>query len=612
MAGSWFDELRRRNVLRAAGLYLVGAWLLVQVSATVLPLFEVPAWVARAVVVVLAVGFVPALAFAWVFEWTPEGLRRDAELPPAHATAGNPQAARRLDRLIIVVLALGLGYFALDKFVLQARRVGPQADVAAAASATHAKAAVAAAATATSQEQSIAVLPFTNLSADPEQAYFSDGLSEDLITSLSQLGGLKVISRNSSFRFRDSKDDVRTIGKALGVARLLSGSVRRAGGQVRISAELTDVADGRSLWSKNYDRPYESLFKLQDEITAAVAAELKAQLLTPAQAGASAQDDRPPSGNLAAYSAYLQGRYYAARINAADYPRAFGYLERAIALDPAYARAHATLASALAIDAAVYLRRAPARAAFARAEREIAVALRQAPTAAYVRTVHAQVLSNAALRWREAEAESRHAVALAPNDADALATHAQDLANLGRVAESVPLARRALARDPLNPSNWYWLSWSLASLGDLDAAQEAAGRMRELQTGFDPGIAQQVMLDLLRGHAAAGVQRAAQMAPGIWRDIALAIANQKAGDPAAAERTLRHLIATGADEAAYQIAEAYAVRGDADQVFAWLERAWVNRDSGLRRLLSDPLMAGYRADPRFAAFRAKIGLAEGG
>jgi TolB-like protein/Tfp pilus assembly protein PilF len=603
VTGNLFGELRRRNVIRAAGLYLVGAWLLVQVSATVLPLFDVPAWIARAVVVALAVGFVPAMAVAWVFEWTPQGLKRDAELPPAQA-AGNPQGARRLDRLIIVVLALGLGYFALDKFVLQPARSGTQAAVAA-ASAAGPKAPGAAKA----QEQSIAVLPFSNLSADPEQAFFSDGLSEDLITSLSQLGGLKVISRNSSFHFRDSKLDATAIGKALGVARLLSGSVRRDGGQVRISAELTDVADGRTLWSKNYDRAYAGLFKLQDEITAAVAGELKARLLSPAAAGAVAQDERPPSGNLEAYNATLQGRFYVARNNADDYKRAITELEHAIALDPAYARAHATLATALVLDAAVYLGGAEAQAAVARARKEVDIALRLAPDLAFAHTVNSLVLSNGELRWVQAEAESRRAVELAPNDAEALAVHSQDLTILGDMRGSAALARRALALDPLNATTWFWLSCVELALGRMDAAADAAQRAHDLQPTSAPGQGQLAIVDLVRGDTASAIRRARAMDPGVWRDITLAITTQKGPDRAEADRTLQHLIATAGDQAAYQVAQAYAVRGDADKVFEWLERAWANRDPGLRRLLSDAMFAPYRADPRFVALRKTIGLA---
>jgi TolB-like protein/Flp pilus assembly protein TadD len=601
VAGNLFDELKRRNVIRAAGLYLVGAWLLVQVCATLLPVFAAPAWLMRAVVIVLAVGFVPALLVAWAFEWTPDGLKRDAEVAATDSIA--PQTARRMDRLIIVVMALALGYFALDKFVLRpAVTAAPPVGEAT-------KQARADTAVAKVQEQSIAVLPFTNLSSDPEQAYFSDGLSEDLITALSQASGLKVISRNSSFRFRGSDQDARVVGKALGVSRLLSGSVRRAGAQVRISAELTDVADGRSLWSQNYDRAYADLFELQDEITAAVAGELKTRLLAPAAGGASMmQGERPPSGNLEAYSAYLQGRFHSDRNSPADYVKSFAFYRRAIALDPAYAQAYAGLGVALGRNSSVFLGGASGRAALVEAKAAIDEALRLAPHLAYVRVAHANMLINGELRWADAEAELREAARMAPNNADVVSELAQAVAATGHVDEAVALSKRALQLDPLNAPTWYWMSIALNSLGRYAEAEQAARRAMEVQPLSDVGYAQLAFVLERSGRRGEAVAAARAMRPGVWREMALAIVSQRAGDRAAADAALQSLIAHQSEGAAYQIAQAYAARSDADQMFAWLERAWTNRDPGLRRTLYDPYLAPYRGDPRFARFVAKVGL----
>lgn len=298
--GGWMsliDELRRRNVIRMGGLYLVGAWLLVQVASTVLPMFGAPVWLPRSIVILLAIGFIPALIFSWVFELTPDGLKRDADVSPQESS--KPQTAR-MDRAIIIVLVVALAYFGFDKFVLAPRREAEQI-----AQAIHSTARPVAI------DKSIAVLPLTNESGDKDQLYFSDGLSENLIVALSQFSGLKVIGRNSSFRFRDTKDDSRTIGAKLGVATLLEGSVQHAGDAVRISAELIRASDGSTIWTQRYDRPYKDLFALQDEITKEVAGALKAKLL--ASDSAVAQTDRPPSGNLDAYTAYLQGNFHAAR-----------------------------------------------------------------------------------------------------------------------------------------------------------------------------------------------------------------------------------------------------------------------------------------------------------
>lgn len=220
---TFLAELKRRNVIRMAGLYLIGAWLVTQVAATLLPVFEAPAWVMKALLGVLAIGFFVAVVFAWVFELTPAGLKRDAQVDPAESIA--PRTAQRMDRMIIAVLALALGYFAVDKFVLSPQREDARssasADATAATTAAATKPAVA--------DRSIAVLPFANFSADPENEFFSDGLSEEILNSLARIDGMQVVGRTSSFQFKGKNQDLRVIGQTLGVASVLEGSVRRDG-----------------------------------------------------------------------------------------------------------------------------------------------------------------------------------------------------------------------------------------------------------------------------------------------------------------------------------------------------------------------------------------------
>jgi TolB-like protein len=268
MSDSFFSELKRRNVYRAAVFYGAGAWLLVQIATQVFPFFDIPNWAVRLIVVAAIVGLPLVLALSWFYEWTPQGLKRESEVDRSesimHATG------KKLDRWIIAVLSLAIVLLLADRFVLH------KDDNAV-------------------PDKFIAVLPLVNDGGDKDEQYFSDGLSEDLISALSQFADLKVISRNSSFQFRDTKEDSRTIGAKLGVAYLLEGSVRRAGGVVRVSAELVNAADGNALWSQSYVRPYQDLFKLQDGIKDAVADELEATLLT--RAGAVVQSDHPPSGN---------------------------------------------------------------------------------------------------------------------------------------------------------------------------------------------------------------------------------------------------------------------------------------------------------------------------
>jgi TolB-like protein len=325
-----FAELRRRNVIRMAGLYAVAGWLIVQVAGTVLPMFDAPAWLPRSIVVLLAIGFLPALIFSWVYELTPEGLRREGEVPSAESIM--PQTGQRMNHMIIAVLVLALGFFGFDKFVLTPRR-----EAALVKSAHDEDAKQAAEVSTPANDKSIAVLPLANASGDKDQQYFSDGLSEGLIIALSRLDGLKVIGRNSSFQFRDSKEDSQAIAAKLGVATLLEGSVQRAGDVVRISASLIRAADRSTLWVEQYDRPYKDLFALQDEITKAVAGALRAKLL--GSAVAAGQTDRPPGGNLAAYEAVLQGNFLLDRHNEGDVRKALTLYEQATTADSGYAYA---------------------------------------------------------------------------------------------------------------------------------------------------------------------------------------------------------------------------------------------------------------------------------
>jgi len=285
---SFVAELRRRNVIRMAGLYLVGAWLVVQVAETLLPAFGVPDWVLRATIILLAIGFVPALVFAWVFEMTPEGLKREGAIPAAGASA--PVTSQRMNRTIVVLLLVAVAYFAMDKFVL-----APTRDTAVAATAE-------AAADTAKAGASIAVLPFVNMSADADNSYFADGISEELLNVLAGIPGLTVASRTSSFTFKGKDTPVPEIARQLGVQHVLEGSVRKQGNRVRITAQLIRAGTDAHLWSQTYDRDLTDIFQVQEEIAQSIADEM-AGLLPVAQVSVAAS-----TGDLEAYERFLRGR----------------------------------------------------------------------------------------------------------------------------------------------------------------------------------------------------------------------------------------------------------------------------------------------------------------
>ena len=453
---------------------------------------------------------------------------------------------------------------------------------------------------------SIAVLPLANQSGEASQQYFSDGISEDLITALSQFPGLKVIGRTSAFQFRDSKEDSRSIGAKLGVAHLLEGSVRRSGEVVRVSAELVDTADGSTQWSERYDRPYKDLFALQDEITHAVVAALRAKLL--ASDHAAAQSERPPSGSLEAYNALLQGQFYFLRQTEAGYRTAIEYYRQATQLDPHYALAWSGLSLAWTWLSSGFLEGAPAQEAYAKAHEAAERALALSPELAAGHIARGYLLQIADFDWRAAEAEFRRAMELAPTDGEAKFYLGTQLATLGEMEPAIELTRQALVTEPLR-ATWYpWLAMYLSGTNRLDEAEQAIRRAIELQPGAAWYHQMLTIIEVQRGNAQAALAAAQQEPRGVWQDAALALAQQVGGDRSLADAALRTLIEKGANVLAYQIAEVCALRNDAKATFEWLDRAANNRDPGIVFLLYDPFILRYRADPRFAAFCHKVGL----
>jgi TolB-like protein/Flp pilus assembly protein TadD len=458
----------------------------------------------------------------------------------------------------------------------------------------------------TTAATSIAVLPLANESGDASQQYFSDGISEDLITALSQLPGLKVIGRTSAFRFRDSREDSRSIGAKLGVTHLLEGSVRRSGEMVRVSAELIDTADGSAQWSERYDRPYKDLFALQDEITRAVAGALKAKLLLDKHAAA--QSEQPPSGNLEAYNALLQGRYYHVRVTETDSRKAIEFFTQATQIDPRYSLAWSELSRAWITLSGDFLEGAAAPEANAKAREAANRALALSPDLAAAHIARGDLLQLVDFDWRGAEAEYRRALELSPNDPEAQSNLGRALASHGELDQAIALTRQALLTEPLRAGGYKALATYLMGLDRLEEAERAMNKAIELQPASAPLRSWLTIIEVRRGNALSALEAARQASPGAHRNMSIAFARQIGADRSAADSALRTFIDRDADQSAYQIAEVYALRNDAKSTFDWLDRAWKNRDAGIQYLLFDPFILRYKGDPRFASFCRKVGL----
>ena len=601
---SFFAELKRRNVVRMAGLYLVGAWLLVQVAGTVLPMFGAPEWLPRSVVIILAIGFLPALIFSWVFEPTPQGLKRDEDVAPEQSIA--PQTARRMDRMIIAVLVLALGYFAFDKFVLNQRRETAPITAGEPKSVPN--------------EKSVAVLAFANLSDDKGSEYFSDGISEELLTVLQKIPGLHVAARTSAFSFKGKNATAQEIGQKLGVARLVEGSVRKAGEVVRIAARLTQAETGEQLWSENYTRDVKDVFAVQTELAETIVEQLKGRLTNGAadpamKAEIQAQVQAAEKGgtkNVEAHQHYLRGRFYLNRYSEKAVSDALVEFRRAVELDPSFALAWAGLADthlwyckyATSGGLAIF----DARLASARETSARALALE--PNLPEALRARADIQLSFDFDWKGAAETLRTALALAPADPAIVSDAGRLAVAKGDTAQGVALYRKAVALDPVNPEALSFFAYNLALTKQFAEAQAEYPRVIELIPTAPWSHAGLGLSFLLQGKFEEAATEANKDAAEWTRLLVVAMARWSQKRIPEADAALADLIKSSADGAAYQIAEVYAYREEKDQAFEWLERARRQRDSGLVGLRVDPLLANLHDDPRWSTFLRTMGLAD--
>ncbi|MBW2714865.1 MAG: hypothetical protein JRD03_02245, partial [Deltaproteobacteria bacterium] len=449
---------KRRNVFRVGAAYGIVAWVLIEVAHTAFPTLQLPDWTTTLVTVLLIMGFPVALVIAWAFELTPEGIKRETAVDPAdsvrHATG------RRLDFVIIGLLVLAVAYFAVDKFILESEP--EQAEI------TPKPLPVAEAVV---REKSIAVLPFVNMSSDPEQEYFSDGLSEEILNLLAKIPGLKVIGRTSSFAFKGKNEDLRVIGATLDVSTVLEGSVRKSGERVRITAQLIDVSNGAHLWSETYDRTIIDIFAVQDDVASSIIEALKIHVSAAPTRGR-------PTDNSEAYSLFLKAR---AALNAFDIQASEDLLLEVIELDPRFAEAHQQLAyhywmtSGLLEEASISQKRVYDAATSALAVDPsllLADALRISGS-----------LDN--VSWL-AEIEALERITREePSNADASGALVWDLLDAGYFRDALGLAEHFVELDPLSAFAHVTLATAQFSVGQMSEADQSMLLAGEF--GFDGG-----------------------------------------------------------------------------------------------------------------------------
>jgi TolB-like protein len=553
-------ELRRRNVPRAAAAYLALAWLLVQVADTVLPLFGFPEHAVRVVVIVLAVGFVPAMVAAWSFELTPEGLKREQDVVPNSAL--EVRTNRLLDRLIMLLLAFGIAYFAVDKFVL-----APSRDAARLSEAR--EQGRGAARLESHGDHSIVVLPFVNMSSDAEQDYLSEGIAEELLNLLAKVPDLRVISRTSAFSYKGRSVKAGDIAEELGVAHILQGSVRKSGNRLRISAQLIDARRDAQLWSQTFDRPIDDVFAIQDEIAATVIDKLQVTLL--------GEVPKTRRADPQAYLLFVQARQVFVGTDR-DWSVMERLLKAALEVDPDYADAWVGLAMLYwqhrfqtPADPDPFFAGMSAEEADRRSREALQRALALDPDNA------------AGLAWmalRKSYVERDHAAAarlhmrsleLDPSNGDVLRLATIFATLIRRGDLMLRLGELAVERDPL-------CSICISRLVDvylqLDMPEKAE---RLMLATVDPGVfgSTRVLVRLQMDDPAAALSMLegndSSPDPGTLRNRAMALHDLGRNDEAAAQlERLKQM--TSARERALAIAQVYAWFGERDLAVDWAEK----------------------------------------
>lgn len=577
----FLQEVKRRNVFRVAIVYVIAGWLTMQVVDVMFPALNIPAWVTSLVAALLLIGFPFAVIFAWAFELTPEGIKREKDIDRDQSITN--QTGKKLNQTAVIILALALGFMLVDKFYLSTGNDAPIADI----------------------KPSIAVLPFVNMSDDRDNEYFSDGLSEELLNLLAKIPKLHVAGRTSSFQFKGENHDLRRIGEMLNVANVLEGSVRQSGTRLRITAQLINADTGYHLWSETYDRELTDVFAIQDEIAANVVEALRLKLL-----GEEIPEPFHGTQNVEAYNLYLRALFLADRTTEADFLNAKEALKRAIEIDPDYAQAYALLAEVhqLLISGWVGDGHEDFAAGFRQVNEYADAALAINPDLAEALIAKGNAITSGEFDHDKATQYYVRALESDPNNTNAMSWLGFIRSAQGNHAEGIRLSERVLQLDPLSIA-------AQRALGDIyrvGGRTEDAIRVYQEALEQAPGTAR-VHGRLARIYLAQGdFESAAKhvaVEPVQWvRDMYAIMLNSRG------ENSESFRAAAAAYEEAYglsnsyQLAEIYGFVGDVDSAFRWLETGLDIHDPGLPWMQTSEFLRPLHADPRWAQTLERAGF----
>ena len=584
------EELKRRNVIRVAALYVLAAWLILQVADVLFGVLEVPAWGSKLVLALLLLGFPLALLFSWIYELTPEGLKKQTEVDRAGSITH--ETGRKINYAIGALAALAIAVVVADRFVPRTMVAPVDATARVEPALPEVGAGV--------PDKSIAVLPFLDLSPGKDQEYFTDGISEELLNLLAQIPELTVTGRTSSFQFKGQNEDLRIIGQKLNVAHILEGSVRKAGDEIRLTAQLIRAADGTHLWSQTYDRKLDDIFAVQDDVAGEVVRALRVTLLGDRLPTRSTTDDTE------AHSLYLQGKFFLERRGPGDLEKSVEYVDRALERDPEFAAAWVMLARA-------YAERANwagevATENWARSAEAAERAIELAPGLADGYAALAGVALGRDWDWNRTAEQVARARQVDPASTSVARLAANLAMSLGEFDKAIALLQELVEREPLASRMYNNLAIALRNAGRLAESERAIRKAIELspETGGFHSLLAGILV--LRGQPTAALEVLERETDEFWKAAALPIVLHAAGRDAESADALAALTEKFSALGPYQIAEVHAVRGDTDGALDWLDRAYELRDPGLVEIKGDPFLRSIEGEPRYREMLRKLQL----
>ena len=585
------NRVKEHHVSRVALLYIGVCWLILEPVHVVFHMLAVPEWINRLVIILMALGFPVAVLAAWIYATPASGLQGEA----LHASRSLlHRRNRRLNRAIASVAAIMVAYSLLYHFWLGKHITDPISEEARVSGDAQPVAG------APVPQRSIAVLPFVDMSQAKDQQYLADGIAEELLNLLAKIPELRVAARTSSFAFKDKPEDMTMIAKDLHVAHVLEGSVRKAGDQVRITAQLIRADSGYHLWSETYDRKLDDIFKMQDQIAGSVVQALKVKLL------GGALPERAAPANVDAYNLYLQGRFFAGLHTKEGFTQAIDYLERALKLDQRYEPLWTELSIVYGDMAARGFM--PAEQALPKAREAASTALELNPKSARAHVALGYLHMNDDWDWKAADQEIGQALLLEPGSADVLHAAGSLYLVLGRVDQSVKMFLAALERDPLRASSYSNLGVAYFADGRLPEAEQAFRKSIQLRPAAGYTHNGLGLVLLWQGKLDAALAEMKNETDEMWKLEGLALVYSAMHRRAESDTALSELTAKFQKESPYVVATVYGYRGEVDPAFSWLQRALAERDTTITSIKSDPLFKKIKADPRYPALLAKAGL----